>query len=141
MDQIYYVKPVDNSRWVPAPNPRERQYYLALILAGGLLLGAGMFFAHERFQSREYGYRIESMERDKSALLESNRKLQLEEASLVDPLRIDSIARNELGMATLAPQQIYRDTTPEPGATVVAERRTPESLLTSAGRRVAAALP
>src|SRR5262249_22326663 len=122
MREIYYVKPIDNSRWKPAPNPREPRYYALLIFFGATLLGSGLFFAHERFQGREYGYAIERLEQQKAALLEDNRKLSLEQASLEDPLRIDSIARNQLGMATLAPQQIYRAEPASTGAAVVAER-------------------
>ena len=140
MNGIYYIKPVDNSRWVPPPNPREPRYYATLLLAAAVLVGAGMLFAGERFKSREYGYQIERMERGKAGLIEANRKLRLEEASLVDPLRIDSIARNELGMTSLAPNQIYRDQ-PAAGPTVVAEQRPPERLLATQSRSVAAALP
>jgi cell division protein FtsL len=122
MREIYYVKPVDNSRWSPAPNPREPRYYALLMFAGAVLLGSGLFFARERFQSRENGYALERLEQQKSALLEANRKLSLEQASLEDPLRIDSIARNQLGMTTLAPQQIYRAEPVSTGAAVVAER-------------------
>jgi len=82
MNGIYYIKPVDNSRWMPAANPRERHYYATLMLGGAALLVAGMLFAGERFKSREYGYQIERMEREKTALLESSRKLQLEQALL-----------------------------------------------------------
>ena len=141
MDGIYYVKPVDNSRWVPPPNPREPHYYAALLLAGALLVGAGILFGGERFKSREYGYQIERLERGKAVLVEANRKLRLEEASLVDPLRIDSIARNELGMTTLAPNQIYRQQPVALAATVVAKQRLPEGLLATQSRSVAAALP
>ncbi|MBI3933312.1 MAG: cell division protein FtsL [Acidobacteria bacterium] len=141
MTGIYYIKPVDNSRWTPAPNPREPQYYALLLMAGAVLLGAGMFFARERFQGREYGYQIERMEREMATMVEANRKLRLEEASLVDPLRIDSIARNELGMTTLSPQQIYRDAPVPVGATVVAAQRSPGGFLALQSRSVAAALP
>jgi len=141
MNGIHYIKQVDNSRWVPPPNPREPRYYATLLLAAVVLVVAGMFFAGERFKSREYGYQIERLERGKTVLIEANRKLRLEEASLVDPLRIDSIARNELGMTTLAPNQIHRDRPLAAGATVVAKQRPPAGLLATQTRGVAAALP
>jgi cell division protein FtsL len=122
MREIYYIKPIDNSRWSPAPNPREPRYYAVLLFAAAALLGSGMFFAHERYQGRQNGYSLERLEQQKSALLEANRKLSLEQASLADPLRIDSIARNQLGMTTLAPQQIYRAEPVSTGSAVVAER-------------------
>ncbi len=108
MQAIYYVKSVDNSRLVPLARPGEPRQYLMSTLLGVLLLGAALFSAMGRFQTLENGYRIERLERDKKISLEANRKLQLEEASLGDPLRIDWIARNELGMRTLAPDQIFR---------------------------------
>jgi cell division protein FtsL len=131
MREIYYVRPVDNSRWTPAPNPRDPHYYVFLILVGTALLGSGMFFARERYQSREFGYQVERLEQQKSQLQEANRKLNLEQAALADPLRIDSIARNELGMTTLAPHQIYRDEPASAGAAVVAERRPAEDLFST----------
>jgi cell division protein FtsL len=141
MNAIYYIKPVDNSRWVPPPNPREPRYYAVLLLAAVVLVGAGLLFGGERFKSREYGYQLERMEGEKTALTEANRKLRLEEASLVDPLRIDSIARNELGMTSLAPNQIYRDQPVAAAATVVAKHSPPAELLATESRGVAAAFP
>src|SRR5687767_7949326 len=108
MQPIYYVKPVDNSRLAPRVGVEEPRQYLLGALLGAVLLMAGLFFALGRYRSLEYGYRIERLEREKTVALETNRKLQLEEASLGDPLRIDWIARNELGMKTLAPSQIFR---------------------------------
>jgi cell division protein FtsL len=140
MNGIYYIKPVDNSRWVPPPNPREPRYHATLLLAATVLVVAGMLFSGERFKSRENGYEIERLEREKVSLIEANRKLLLEEASLVDPLRIDSIARNELGMTTLAPNQIHRER-PAAAATVVAKQRPAEGSLALQSRSVAAALP
>ncbi|MSO19965.1 MAG: hypothetical protein EXQ56_05780 [Acidobacteria bacterium] len=119
MQAIYYVKSVDNSRLVPLARPGEPRQYLISTLLGVVLLGALLFSAMGRFQTLENGYRIERLEREKKIALEANRKLQLEEASLGDPLRIDWIARNELGMRTLAPNQIFR-AEPLPPATLAA---------------------
>ena len=141
MNGIYYIKPVDNSRWVPPPNPREPRYTVTLLLAAAVLVVVGMLIAGERLKSREYGYQIERLEKEKTVLNEANRKLRLEEASLVDPLRIDSIARNELGMTTLAPHQIHRGRPVAPAATVVAKQQSPAGLLATQSRSVAAALP
>jgi cell division protein FtsL len=126
MKEIYFVKTVDNSRWSPAANPRERRYYARLLLLGAALLGLGMLLSQERHQSRENGYQVERLERQKLELIEANRKLRLEQASLGDPLRIDRIARNELGLATLAPQQIYQGGSTVVEPTVVAAQRTSE---------------
>ena len=125
MKEIYFVKPVDNSRWRPAANPRERHYYTRLLLLAAALLGVGVAISQERYQSRENGYQVERLERQKQELIEANRKLRLEQASLTDPLRIDSIARNELGFATVEPQQIYPSSA-APAVTTVAAARVAE---------------
>jgi cell division protein FtsL len=122
MKEVYFVKSVDNSRWTPPPNPGEGRYYRRVLLLGAALLGFGVLLSQERHQSRAYGYEVERLERAKMELIEANRKLSLEKASLGDPLRIDSIARNKLGMATLAPQQIYEGRAAA-GPTVVAAQR------------------
>jgi len=122
MQSIYYVKKVDNSKFVPLSNPSEPRQYLMSSVVGALLLSAALFSAWGRFLSLENGYRIERLEKDKKIALETNRKLQLEEASLGDPTRIDWIARNELGMKTLAPDQIFR-AEPEPAAALAATTR------------------
>ena len=130
MQSIYFVKKIDNSKFVPLENTAEPRQYLTSTLIGALVLCAALFAATGRFQSLEYGYRIERLEKEKKVALETNRKLQLEEASLGDPMRIDWIARNELGMKTLAPNQIYRaEEEPTPIATVNA--RTNEPILTA----------
>jgi len=141
--EIYYIKSVDNTRWTPAANSREPWHYGIGILLGTALLAVGLFSAGGRLENREYGYRREQLEREKQQLVEANRKLRLEEASLGDPLRIDWIARNQLGMSTLAPHQIYRGEDVSATSLVAAADGTPASpgTLPRESRGVAAALP
>lgn len=125
MPSIYFVKKVDNSQFVPLAKPGEPRQVLTGTVLGTLLLGAALLSAMGRFQSLEYGYRIERLEKEKTVALETNRKLLLEQASLGDPLRIDWIARNELGMKTLAADQIFRadsDAEPAPGSAAAAKQ-------------------
>ena len=106
MKEIYYVKSIDNSRLVPVLDPRAPRQYLAILFLATVAFGAMMLSAWQRFDSVEDGYRLEAFQREKQQILEANRKLRLEEASLGDPVRIDTIARNELGMTPLSPPQI-----------------------------------
>jgi cell division protein FtsL len=134
MQSIYFVKKIDNSRFVPLENPAEPRQYVISTVIGALVLATAVFAAMGRFQSLEYGYRIERLEKEKKIALETNRKLQLEEASLGDPLRIDWIARNELGMKTLAPNQIHRaeaESAPAVAMGVAGNDKTNEPVLTA----------
>ena len=106
MKEIYYVKPIDNSRLVPVVDPRSRRQYKAILFLAAAVFGMILSSAWQRFNGVEDGYRLESLRTEKQKMLESNRKLRLEEASLGDPVRIDTIARNELGMTRLTPPQI-----------------------------------
>jgi len=142
MREIYYVKPVDNSRLVPAMDPRAPRQHLGILLMAAAVFAVILFSSWQRFSGLEDGYRIEALQNQRQTLLESNNKLRLEEASLVNPLRIDTIARNELGMTTLAPPQIIREQAPLASDTpVVAEVRRPSGPLAAILKNVAAALP
>src|SRR3989441_12825489 len=57
------------------------------------------------FRAIEFGYQIESMRSQRDGLLEMNRALRLEEASLRDPERIDVMAR-KLGLQSPQPGQV-----------------------------------
>ena len=115
MKQIYYVKPIDNSRLVPVVDPRSRRQYKGILLLAAMVFGLILSSAWQRFNGVEDGYRLESLRIEKQKIMEANRKLRLEEASLGDPVRIDTIARNELGMSRLNPTQIVNEA-PVPSA-------------------------
>jgi cell division protein FtsL len=61
-------------------------------------------YVWQHFSSIEYGYRIEQLTVQRDAVVEANRALRLEEASLKDPERIDTMAR-QLGMQPPSPGQ------------------------------------
>jgi cell division protein FtsL len=80
-----------------------------------------MAYAFQHFKAIEYGYKIESMKSQRESLVEMNRALRLEEASLRDPERIDRMAR-DLGLQSPQAGQVIRMDTamPEPSISVVA---------------------
>lgn len=141
--EIYYVKPVNNYRLVPVADPREPRRYLSVTLVGALLLGAMLFSAWQRFAGVQAGYRLEMLQQEKQQLLEANRKLRLEEASLGDPVRIDRIARDQLGMATLSPRQIWNEEAAGAGsaAPVLAQVQQQPEPLPPQPKQVALAVP
>jgi len=80
-----------------------------------------MAYAFQHFKAIEYGYKIESLRAQRDSLVEMNRALRLEEASLRDPERIDRMAR-ELGLQSPQAGQVIRMDTalPESSGSVVA---------------------
>jgi cell division protein FtsL len=105
--EIFFAKSIDNSRLVKADDPqrkREMRVFTASVICFFALL---MVYALQHFSSIEYGYKIEAQKRLRDELIESNRALKLEEASLRDPERIDVLAR-KMGLQAPVPGQVQR---------------------------------
>ena len=109
MNQIYYVKPIQNCRQAPVYEAKVSKQYIWMTVWVVVLFGAVFWLAWQRHQGVEAGYQLEALLQNKQQILEENRQLRLEEAFLGDPMRVETIARNELGMTTLSPRQIFRD--------------------------------
>src|SRR5512135_1110008 len=95
--EIYFTKRIDNSRLVKITDPqRSREMAIfAASLCVLFLFALGYLWQH--FSAIEYGYKIEQLKSERSAIMESSRTLGLEEASLKDVSRIERLAR-EMGM-------------------------------------------
>jgi len=104
--EIYFVKTIDNSRLVREVDLEKRRECFSLLGLGILVFLFGLLFAWQHFQCVRYGYQIEQLKTERVALEEWNRQLRLEQASLADPQRIDTLARKELGLASPRPQQV-----------------------------------
>jgi cell division protein FtsL len=111
--EIYFTKPIDNTRLVKVEDPvrsREmRQFGIALCCLFLLV----MTYAWQHFKAIEYGYKIESLKVQRVGLNVMNTALQLEEASLRNPERIDSLAR-KLGLQSPQAGQVIRMDTAGP---------------------------
>ena len=119
--EIYFPKPIDNSRLVKVEDPKRslemRQFGIALACLFLLV----MTYTWQHFKAIEYGYKVESLRSQRDGLLEMNRALRLEEASLRSPERIDKLAR-EYGMQPPRAGQVVRmdSALPDSGAPVIA---------------------
>jgi cell division protein FtsL len=119
--EIYFTKAIDNSRLVKVEDPRRtremRQFGVALACLFVLVMG----YAFQHFKAIEYGYKIEALKSQRTSMVEMNRALRLEEASLRDPERIDRMAR-ELGLQSPQVGQVVRmdSSMPESSGSVMA---------------------
>jgi cell division protein FtsL len=105
--EFYFPKAIDNSRLVKAVDPKRRREIRVFSASVAALFLLMMFYAWQHFRAIEYGYRIEAQKSERDRLVELNRALKLEEASLRDPGRIDALARN-MGLAAPQPGQVVR---------------------------------
>src|SRR5215469_18196469 len=113
--EFYFQKTIDNSRLVKISDPqrrREIRMFSACVAALFLLM---LVYAWQHFRSIEYGYKIEAQKAERERLVEMNRTLKLETASLRDPGRIDTLAR-QMGVEAPEPGQGMRMNPDERGA-------------------------
>jgi cell division protein FtsL len=126
--EFYFQKTIDNSRLIRTSDPqrrREIRMFSASVLALFLLM---MFYAWQHFSSIEYGYKIEAQKAERDRLVEMNRALKLEAASLRDPGRIDTLAR-QMGLESPEPGQVIQ-MNPDDAATPVMAQATPVAVIT-----------
>src|SRR5215472_4952459 len=118
--EFYFPKAIDNSRLVKAVDPKRHREIRVFSASVAVLFLLMMFYAWQHFRAIEYGYRIEAQKAERSRLTELNRSLKLEEASLRDPGRIDTLAR-QMGLKSPDPGQVLPMDTDSPGGNVIAQ--------------------
>src|SRR5215831_7594486 len=121
--EFYFQKTIDNSRLVKISDPRRRREIRMFSASVAALFLVMMFYAWQHFSSIEYGYKIEAQKTERERLMEVNRTLKLEAASLRDPGRIDALAR-QMGLESPEPGQVIQ-MNPDETSTPVLARATP----------------
>ncbi len=129
--EIYFSKPIDNSRLVKVEDPahgREMKQFGFALCCLFLLV---MTYAFQHFKAIEYGYKIESLKNQRDSMAEMNRALRLEDASLRDPARIDILARQMGLQSPQAGQVIRMDNAIPDSSTPVMASMTPVTVISA----------
>src|SRR5271157_871132 len=114
-DLFFFCKKIDNSRLVREPDPRAKSAcwsaigvasLAVAILAGVLIPGAA---------STASGYRLESLRAEERRLGEERRALDLKEAELLSPARLNQLAHNQ-NLVTPKSDQVFHLEGERPGA-------------------------
>lgn len=90
-------KAIDNSQVVREVDPRSYRDLFLLLLAVAALVAGLVMYAWPHLQLRETALAKERLSRERERLVEENRKLRLERASLQSLRRVETIATRELG--------------------------------------------
>ena len=106
-------KPIDNSGVVRQVDPRSRREILLLILLVAVLAGGLGLYAWPALEIRRAGQAGALLDGERERLVEENRKLRLEKASLENLRRVEAIAARD----GLVP--------PRPDRTIVVEGEKP----------------
>ncbi len=104
-DLCFFVKTIDNSRLVRVVDPHSRRECLGLIASVTAVFFLALLYIGPRLALLHTGYRLEDLKKENQALAQTNRQLQMKEATLRDPQRIYSIAV-KMGLAAPAPEQV-----------------------------------
>ncbi|MGD0956231.1 MAG: septum formation initiator family protein [Candidatus Acidiferrales bacterium] len=106
MTEYHTVKRIDNSRLLrPAPPARLRDFWRRVAVGSGIACLL-LFYAWQHFQCIQLRYSIEQLDTERAQAAELNQQLHLEVATLRSPMRVDAIARNQLGLTVPVPGQV-----------------------------------
>ena len=100
----------------------RRGTVIILVVSFVALVTAGLAHVGLRMKVVRLGYDISELSRERRALDEEHRRLQLERSLLRDPARIERLAREKLGMRRPDPAQLR---VARPGTKTVALVDTP----------------
>ncbi len=106
MTEFYTVKRIDNSRLVRTASPDLWRQTWRLVALAGLLAAGVLLYAWQHFECLQLGYQLEELKSERAQAAELNQQLHLEVASLRSPMRVDVIARQQLGLTVPLPGQV-----------------------------------
>ena len=100
------TKAVANEQLVRELDRKRHRELFWVAFLGVVLTLSVIVYAWPHFELIRLGYRMEELRETRDALVQWRHHLELQRATESDPARIESIARNELGMVYPGPEQI-----------------------------------
>jgi cell division protein FtsL len=121
MLEFQTVKRIDNSRLVRHVEPVKMRNYYRTVALGGIVAMCFMLYIYQHFRCIDLSFQLEDVKGKQAEAAALNSSLKLEIASLRNPMRIDVIARRQLGLTEPLPTQVQEYDAPS-GAEVAAVR-------------------
>ncbi len=121
---------IDNSQVVREVDPRSSRDLWWLLAVFMALAGGLGVYAWPHLELRQTSRAQEQLSQERERLVEENRKLRLEKASLENLRRVEAIASKDLGLAPPAADRVIVVETPKaplPGGQVAREMGSPEA--------------
>ena len=104
-DVIFYSKKIDNSRLVREADPKTRGACWSAIGAAALVVGMLTGAMAPAVKVKLAGYRLEALRSEERRLLDERKALELEEAELLNPGRLERLARSQ-NLVTPSSEQV-----------------------------------
>jgi hypothetical protein len=109
-DSIYfYSKKIDNSRVVRQSDPEARGECWSAVGAAGVLLMLGASIIAPHVGSVLAGYKLEALKQERQSLIDQKRDLEVKEAGLLSPERLNDLARVRSLASPASGQVIHLD--------------------------------
>jgi cell division protein FtsL len=115
------VKRIDNSRLVRHVEPVKMRNLYRTAALGGIVAMFFMMYIYQHFRCIDLSFQLEDVKGKQVEATSLNSSLKLEIASLRNPMRIDVIARRQLGLTEPLPTQVQEYDAPS-GAELAAAR-------------------
>ena len=106
MREFRTVKRIDNSRLVRHVEPAKQKNLLKTAGLGGVVAVFFLFYIFQHFRCIDLSFALEDLKAQQVRAAALNSELKLEIANLRDPMRIDVIARRQLGLTQPLPTQV-----------------------------------
>jgi cell division protein FtsL len=121
MLQFQTVKRIDNSRLVRHVEPVKMRNYYRSVALGGIVAAFFMLYIYQHFRCIDLSFQFEDLKAKQVEAATLNSSLKLEIASLRNPMRIDVIARRQLGLTEPLPAQVQEYDPPSGAEVAVAK--------------------
>ena len=106
MMEFRTLKRIDNSRLVRHVEPAKQRNLYRTAGLGGVVALFFLFYIFQHFKCIDLSFQLEDLKAQQSQAAALNSELKLEIANLRDPMRIDVIARKQLGLTEPLPTQM-----------------------------------
>ena len=106
MMEFRTVKRIDNSRLVRHVEPAKQKNLFKTAGLGGVVALFFLLYIFQHFKCIDLSFQLEDLKVQRAQATQLNSELKLEIANLRDPMRIDMIARRQLGLTEPLPTQM-----------------------------------
>jgi hypothetical protein len=110
-DVYFYSKKIDNSRVVRQADPGARSECWSAVGSAAVLLMLGASIIAPHVGSVLAGYKLEALKQERQSLVNQKRDLEVKEAGLLSPERLNDLAQLR-SLSTPAPDQVFHLDTP-----------------------------
>ena len=121
MAEFHTVKRIDNSRLVRKVEPARLRALWKPVMVGTTLAAFLLLYVFQHFRCIDLSFQLEALRAQEAKAAALNSEFKLEIAGLRNPMRIDIIARRQLGLTEPLPTQVQEYASPV-GAEVAAVR-------------------